>query len=78
MMGHFRDVGHRFVASFHDSEVILWARLQYIIFLVYTGLQAVDVSVFISDKRMLQGYILFNAMMTEVMRRHRADFDGEH
>lgn len=60
-----------FYDTFHGSETILWARAQYIFFLVYTGMQAADVSVFISDHRMLQCYIIMNAIITEATRRRR-------
>lgn len=77
MLEHFKNGYSRFHESFHDSEVILWARAQYIFFLVYTGLQVMDVSIFISDKRLLQGYMFMNAIITEATRRRRAEWTGE-
>ena len=65
MLERLRNWYLSFHASFHGSEVILWARCQYIFFLVYTGLQVVDVSLFISDKHLLQGYMFMNAIVTE-------------
>lgn len=67
----------RFHDTFHDSEVILWARCQYIFFLVYTGLQSVDVSMFISDRRMFQCYLFMNAIITEGLRRRNAEWKDQ-
>jgi hypothetical protein len=64
----------RFHASFHDSEIILWARLQFVFLLVYQGLQSVDVSAFISDHRLFQCYLFTNAIVTEMLRRNREDW----
>lgn len=74
MIQFLRNRFSEFYASFHDSEVILWARLQYVLLAIYTALQSVDVSEFISDHRMLQCYIFANALLTEFLRRRRAEF----
>jgi hypothetical protein len=63
-----------FHASFHDSEVILWARSQYLMLAIYTALQSVDMSAIISDRHLLQGYIFANAMVTELLRRSREEW----
>jgi len=62
----------QFHASFHDSETILWARAQFLFFAVYEGLQQVDMSAFVSDHRLLQGYFLLNGIIAEYARRRRA------
>lgn len=64
----------RFLASFHDSEVILWARSQYLMLAIYTAMQSVDMSSIISDRHLLQGYIFANALVTELLRRNREDW----
>lgn len=64
----------KFHASFHDSEVIAWARIQLIIGAAFVALQSVDMSVFISDKHLLMGYIFANAFITEGLRRSREDW----
>jgi hypothetical protein len=64
----------RFHDSFHDSEIIVWARLQFMFGSAFVALQGVDMSVFISDRHMLMGYIFFNGLVTEVLRRNREDW----
>lgn len=64
----------KFWKSFHDSEVIFWTRLQVILLPVLFGLHTVDWSPFITDKHILIGYIAFNAIFTEILRRHREDW----
>jgi hypothetical protein len=63
-----------FVGSFHRSEVIFWARFQLLLGSAFVAIQGVDMSEFISDRHLLQGYIFANAMITELLRRHRSDF----
>ncbi|MDE2103869.1 MAG: hypothetical protein KGL39_45325 [Patescibacteria group bacterium] len=66
------DAGWRkFKKSFHDSEVIMWARLQAILIPIVIGLHNVDFSTYISDRNLLVGYIAVNSVLTEVLRRHR-------
>jgi hypothetical protein len=67
----------QFHASFHDSEVILWARLQFLFFAIYTGLQGADMSAFISDRRLLQLYLIANGVIGEYARRRRAKWDDK-
>lgn len=68
------DYLRRFHATFHDSEIILWARAQFLLLAMYEGLQSVDMSAIISDHRLLQGYIFVNAVVTEMLRRSREDW----
>jgi len=63
-----------FHASFHDSEVILWARLQFLFGVAFVSLQGVDMSSIISDKHLLAGYIFANGFITETLRRSRAEW----
>lgn len=77
MLEHIRNGYGRFHESFHGSEVILWARCQYIFFLVYTGVQVMDMSLFITDKHLLQGYMFMNAIVTEATRRRREEWTGQ-
>lgn len=64
----------KFQATFHDSEVILWARAQFLLLALYQGLQAVDMSEVISDRHLLQGYVFVNAVVTELLRRNREEW----
>jgi hypothetical protein len=61
-------------STFHSSEVILWARAQYVLLAVYTALQQVDLSAIISDHRLLQFYIFANALVSEFLRRRNAEY----
>lgn len=63
--------------TFHSSEVILWARAQYILLIVYEALQQVDLSLLISDHRLLQGYIFANALISESLRRRNAEYNDD-
>lgn len=74
MIQGFRDRYQQFHASFHDSEVILWARLQFLFFAFYTALQTIDINQFITDKRMMQIYILINGVVGEYARRRREEW----
>lgn len=66
-----------FQGSFRGSETIMWARAQLMLGAGYTAMQAMDMSLFISDKHALQYYIFANAMITEMLRRHREDWHDE-
>jgi hypothetical protein len=63
--------------TFHGSEVILWARVQFLLGSAYVALQGVDMSVFISDRHLLMGYIFANGLITEMLRRNREDWKSQ-
>lgn len=77
MLSHLRAKYIWFHATFHDSEVILWARVQYLFGLIYAGMQVMDMSLFISDKKLLQLYFFANAMVTEGLRRRNAEWNKD-
>ena len=64
-------------STFHSSEVIWWARAQYVLLIVYTALQQVDLSAIISDHRLLQFYIFTNAIISESLRRRGAEYNSD-
>jgi hypothetical protein len=64
-------------STFHSSEVIWWARTQYILLAVYEALQTVDLSAIISDHRLLQIYIFANALASELLRRRGAEYNSD-
>lgn len=74
MWDYCKDYWVKFHASFHDSEVIIWARLNAVMVPVIMGLHNVDWSAYITDKHLLIGYVAVNSVMTEYLRRRRADF----
>lgn len=61
----------RFHESFHDSEVILWARIQFIAGAAYAVLSTSDLSPVISNPKYLWGWMMFNSFVTEYLRRRR-------
>lgn len=67
----------KFHASFHDSEIILWARVQVVLGCAYAALQGVDMTTFISDRRMMMYYLFANGLITEMLRRNREDWKGK-
>lgn len=64
----------KFIDTFHGNETIMWARLQLALGAIYVAMQGVDVSVFVTDKHLLQGYIFGNGLITELLRRRGATF----
>ena len=63
--------------SFHDSEVIVFARLQVIFGLVWGILTVTDLSPLIENPKYITGWLLFSGMITEMLRRNRAtDLDA--
>jgi len=64
-------------STFHSSELIWWARAQYVVLIVYTALQSVDLSEIISDHRLLQCYIFVNALISESLRRRNAEYNPD-
>lgn len=72
-----KDEAKLFWNTFHSSEVIIWARAQYILLAVFEALQMVDVSAFISDHRMLQCYIFANGVISELLRRRNAEYNSD-
>jgi hypothetical protein len=67
---------HKFLASFHGSETIIWARVQYFFVLLLTAVNSVDLSPFITDRQLLVVYMLINAVVTEAVRKNREDWSG--
>ena len=63
--------------SFHDSEVIVFARLQVIFGIVWGILTVTDLSPLIENPKYITGWLLFSGMITEMLRRNRAtDLDS--
>ncbi len=53
---------------FHNSETILWARLQVLVGIVWTVLSTADLSPVLSGKYMTY-WLVFSGVVTEMMRR---------
>ena len=63
-------------STFHGSEVILWQRLQILGAAVLAVLLATDMSPFIKPEY-LPIWVVVSSVMTEYLRRRRAEQDDE-
>lgn len=69
----------KFHTSFHDSEVILWARLQFAVGCVWEVLIQFDLSPIVTNPKYLTAWLIFSGIVTEWTRRTRAtDLDVPH
>jgi hypothetical protein len=64
----------RFTQSFHDSEVIVWGRLQVVFAAVWFILIHTDLSTIITNPKYLTYWLMASGVITEVARRRRATF----
>jgi hypothetical protein len=64
--------------SFHNSEVILWSRIQLFVGVVWTVLSQTDLAPLISDPRYLTYWLIANGVITEMLRRRGADYNFRH
>ena len=68
----------KLVASFHDSEVLIWSRLQVVLgvlgsvvlALLHVVLQ-VDMSALFADPKYLVLWLVFSGLLTEFLRNRR-------
>lgn len=63
--------------TFHDSEVILWSRLQVFLASGWIALQGVDVSPVVHDPKWLVYYIIFSNLVNEMLRRRKAEYNHD-
>lgn len=76
----------KFIASFHNSEVIVFARVQMFLgivaavaFPIAQVLFATDLTPLFSDPRAVVAWMFFSGLAQEFLRRHREDWGGgEH
>lgn len=66
---------HKLYASFHDSEIIWWARAQVFCGALYEVLQRVDITPLIGNARYVTYYMIANGLLSEWLRRRRTDAD---
>jgi hypothetical protein len=62
--------------TFHDSETILWARLQVAIGSAWLALSTADLTPIIVNPKWIAYWTIFNGFVSEMLRRSRAEFDG--
>lgn len=60
--------------SFHDSEVILWSRVQMLAGAVWAAASVADLSPVISNPKYFAAWVIFNGVITEYLRKRNADF----
>lgn len=72
------------VASFEDSETIVWARVKIVAGTVFYAVQqsGADLSVFLNSKwlaawQILSTFLLMDGIFSEYARRRRGAFKGE-
>ena len=61
-----------FQHSFHDSEVIVFARIQVIAGIVWGILTVTDLAPLIDNPKYYTGWLMFSGLITEMLRRNRA------
>ncbi len=67
----------KFKASFHGSEVIIWARLNVAFGALYAGVQFLDLTIFDLDRKWVVAWAVANGIIGELLRRHRAEYDDD-
>jgi len=74
-MNWLRQEWEYFYGTFHDSETILWARLNMFLGSAWAALQAADLSPVFSNPKLLTYWIIFSNFVNELARRNRAEYD---
>lgn len=64
-----------FHRSFHNSETILFARLQVLIGAVWAVLSVTDLGPVINNPKYLTAWLIFSGVITELSRRSRSEQD---
>ena len=75
MLTFLKDKFAYLYATFHDSEVLLFARFNVLLGSVWVALQGVDISPLIKDPQYLVYYIIFSNVVNEMLRRRNAEWD---
>lgn len=66
-----------FHASFHDSSVILFSRVNVALGTLWVGLQGVDVSPVVKDPKWMVYYVIGSNVVNELLRRSGAEYDKD-
>lgn len=62
--------------TFHDSETILWSRIQMGLGAAWLSISQSDLSQIITNPKWFGYWVIFNAFVTEMLRRSREDFNA--
>lgn len=63
-----------FIATFRANETIIWARIQSVVGAVWVVLSATDLTQFHLNATYVAYWVVFNGIVTELIRRHREDW----
>ncbi len=72
-----KDKAAAFHRSFHQSGVIVFARLQVLIGALWAVLTAVDLAPLISNQKYLTLWLIFSGLVTELSRRSNTYVDDD-
>ena len=76
MWEFFREKCIWFYATFHNNETILYARMKAAVGAAWVALAGADMSHIIENPKYLGYWFIFDAFVTEMLRRSRAEFTG--
>lgn len=80
MLETVRNYYSRFHSTFHDSSVIVFARINVMLGIAWTAMQGIDVSalkVFHDHPEYLVYYMIFANAVNEVLRRNGAEYHDD-
>lgn len=63
--------------TFHDSSVIVWARLQVLMGIVWLALQGVDLSPLVTNPKYMAYWVIFSNVVNELLRRNGAEYHAD-
>jgi hypothetical protein len=64
-------------STFHDSSVIVFARVNVALGTAWVALQGVDVSPVLKDPKWMVYYVIFSNVVNELLRRSGATYDKD-
>lgn len=67
----------KFHGSFHDSEIIIWSRIQMAVGAIGAGVLLLDPASFDLDAKWTAIWVAANGALSEYLRRRREDFSGD-
>jgi hypothetical protein len=76
MWENIRNASIWFYATFHNNETLVYARTKAMIGAVWIAVSGSDLSAIIENPKWLGYWMIFDAAVTEYLRRIRADFTG--
>lgn len=62
------------VSTFRSNETIIWARIQSVVGAVWAVVSVTDLTQFHLNATYVAYWMVFNGVVTELIRRHREDW----